>query len=172
MEKCMTKKSLSTIFSVFFLATACIAQSTNNLYGKSVQEVQLSISVSNSVIVVGSELVISAEIKNLSTNVIYLSESSPEMDFNVLLTSDSGKVYKLTPPAVVFTRLLRTDLKPGESRDWIIHVGINKYFEPPSLVATDKNIEPGDYILKATRHFSKNNSIFELESNLLKVQIK
>lgn len=169
----MTNKSLGTIFSVFFLATACIAQSNTNLdFGQSVQVVQLSISVSNNVIAVGSELIISAEIKNLSTNVIHLSESSPEMDFNVFLTSDSGKVYKLTPPAVVFTRLLRSDLKPGESRDSIIHVGVNKYFEPPSLVAIDKNIEPGDYTLKATRHFSKNNSICELESNLLKVQIK
>ena len=161
---------------IVFCANTLLSQSNNrqisDAWGESDHGVQLSITISNSVVAVGSEFIIAAEIKNSSTNIIYFGESSPEMDFNVILTSGVGKIFKLTPPAVVFARLLHMDLKPRETRNWIIHVGVDRYFEPPGLAAINKNIEAGNYTLKATRFFSFKTGRHELASNSIELLIK
>jgi len=171
-------KTFSALLIIVYSTVACMAQSTNNFGtiipngSQSVNEVQLSVTVSNNVISVGSMFSIFVQMKNSSTNTIYMSESSPEEDFSVFLISNSGNVYELTPTPFRFTRLMRAKLNPGESRDWVIHVGVNRYFEPPGLVATNKNIEPGDYTLQAMRHFSINDNVFKLDSNSLNIQIR
>jgi hypothetical protein len=120
-------------------------------------------------------LTIYARVKNSSTNIIYIGESSPESDFIVLLKDDSGKVYQLTQRPWVSTLNTITTLDSGTSRDWVMHLTVSSYYDPPGIIPTKTGVPPGGYMLQAKRHFSlsKNNVKFEsVESNLLKVQIK
>jgi hypothetical protein len=174
------KKSFYSILIATFFVTACGAQTTNVLelpfteWGESIHGVQLAIALTNNIIPAGSELVVFTRMKNSSTNVIYIGESSPESDFVVSVKSDSGKIYQLTQTHWVHSRFMLATLNPGASRDLVIHAGVDRYYEPPDIVSTKKNVPPGNYTLKATRTFSWTRNSVKLdsvESNLLKVQI-
>ena len=146
---------------------------TNNNWGSPVCGVQMSINISNNVIDVGSGFVINIEIRNSSTNTISLGESNPEKDFTVLLTDKSGKTYQLTRTDPFFTRLLRMDLKPAESHDWTLSVGIDKYYESPGFVATNQSVPPREiHAWSDSKVWCRRRTFLELQSNLLKVQIK
>jgi hypothetical protein len=129
-------------------------------WGKPVQGVRLSITLSNDIVAVGEETTLSAAITNSSTNSITLA-----VGFTVLLTSDTGKIYQLVTPVLLQSgRVVEKNLEPGGSRSWNI----------PLKVRGD--IKPGNYTLEATKSFSVSNGRsfvgFRLVSNDLKVQVK
>jgi hypothetical protein len=123
-------------------------------------------------VTVGAEMPISAEIENSSSNIIYIGESRPETDFRATLTSGTGKVYTLTPPDAVSTYNTLRPLNPGASASWTIHVGVNRYYAPPGLIPTDRDIESLTYTLNVARTFIEKDRAYKLESNSLKIQIK
>ena len=149
--------------AVFFGVNACVAQTNDSVtftnWGESIEGVQMSIAITNNIIADSSQILIKAEIRNSSTNIIQLVELPPEEAFVVTSTSDYGTIY-LTPfpDSDRYLMAKRTDLKPGESRDWNIPV-------------TSGNNGDGYYdTLKATRNFSIDNSVYVLVSNSLKVK--
>jgi hypothetical protein len=161
-KKLMIKKIFGIMCLLGFWGNICAAQSITN-WGESVHDVQLSITLSNNIINIGSTVLISAIIQNLSTNVISLLERSPLTDFNVTLSSSLGKEYKLTPDRrnMPITRSFTMNLNPGEVRDLRI------------VVTISKDIKAGDYTLKAKRNFiSIGGDGGELVSNPLKVHIQ
>jgi uncharacterized membrane protein len=164
----MIKKILSIICIIVVGIKVCSAQASGpqlvKSWGKSIEGVQLSITLSNNLIATGSRATIVAEINNSSTNDIYIGESSyNNRDFKVFLESSDGKLFKLTPNLTpgeqISSRMIRRRLKPGESHNWNI------------LVTIGKNIEPGDYMLKATRNVIIDHRSLDLTSNPLKVRI-
>jgi hypothetical protein len=149
-------KSIWYLSLILFVGSSCLAQSNDH------QGIQLSIALTNNIFRAGSLIAISSEINNPSTNIVYLTETDPASDFVISITNDSGKTYRLTSDRSFFPRFLRVTINilPGKRRDWLV-----------SLIL-DKNIEAGDYKLKATRSVYTGGISFKLESNLLKVQVK
>jgi uncharacterized membrane protein len=119
-------------------------------WGNAVEGVQLSVNSTNNIVVVDSTTTLFARIRNLSTNTITLTVSDLRVnDFTVYLTDSSKNIYKIAEPSgAVFAVFPPINITPGESHILTISLTV------------DKNIEPGDYTLKATRHFSINNSFF------------
>ncbi|HTB82831.1 MAG TPA: hypothetical protein VK742_04185 [Candidatus Sulfotelmatobacter sp.] len=123
--------------SVLFFLTAiainiCKAQSdasqTNSIWNESVQGVHLSIAISNSVIALGSTVIVFAKIQNASTNTIKMAEEGVLRDFDVILKDGFGKETKLSPDTSRWPRTFSKSvtIKPGETREWKIPVTINK----------------------------------------------
>jgi len=166
----MNKSSILKLMILVFAAlgvnqTTLSQELVTNLtnIGASVNGVTLSIDLSNRVVALGSTISVSARIKNASTNVIIVGEAHSDTDFTVFLASGSGKIYKrITPkPSDQYFRTFEMDIAAGAAYDWRIPVII------------PKDTEPGDYTLVATRRFYyRDDSLFELVSNPLKVQIK
>ena len=165
----------ATIFAVSGI-TACAGTNsyetiTNS--GPAVCDVQMSITLSNKVLFIGSNLVITAQIRNASTNVIYLHVSEkPTSDSHVSLIGISGTVHEFTPEEskhpveAVFVNLFPS-IAPGKAYIYEIPVGI------------DKTIKPGIYKFRVTRQFAlhENGKMIPcsegpLISNFLEVQIK
>lgn len=158
-------------------ATSLVAQPSrqqaDDVWGRPVEGVKMSIAISNSVMAIGTNFSITVKIVNLSTNVVLIGESLPENDFKVSLMTQSGqKTYQLTRNAFAYSRFIVTNLIPGGIRDWTIRLSLNKYYEPPGFIATEKNIPAGNYTLKAIRKCGTKNGSLNLESNSLKIQIK
>ena len=166
----MIKSSILKLMMLVFAAlganqTALSQELVTNLtnIGASVNGVTLSIDSSNRVVALDSTIWLSALIKNASTNVITVGESNTETDFAVFSASGSGKIYKqLTPKrSDQYYRFFEMDIAAGAAHDWRIPVII------------PKDTAPGDYTLVAIRRFYyRDDSLFELVSNPLKVQIK
>jgi hypothetical protein len=160
----MTMKILAALTSFVTLASnMCIAESNNPPilmnWGKSVQGVQLSISITNNVIKPGEETRIKTIITNSGTNAIDLSMTGSDTDFDLFLTNGAGRGYNLTPEFIVGSTFYYTVNKT------------NKFAEEiPLTVGT--NVEPGDYTLYAYRRFSSGDGHFRLESNPIKLQVK
>ena len=146
------------------VAAVCTVHASNSQaitnWGNSVQGVQLAITMTNSVFQVGSSSTVESVTTNSSTNTITVDISAPTMNLGVFLTNDTGKSYHVTTPMMIRGPRQLVKIKPGEESAESIPVTFGE------------NIEPGDYTLKATRHFSMNGKDFELVSNLLKVQLK
>jgi hypothetical protein len=153
------KTLLLLCFAAVFTVQAGNSQTITN-WGESVQGVQLSITVTNSVFRVGSSAAVASVTKNSSTNVIVVDIFAPTVVFDLLLTSDTGKLYHVTTPMKIRGPRQLVEIKPGEESAESIPMTFGE------------NIEPGDYTLKATRHFSMHGKDFELVSNFLKVQLK
>ena len=187
------KLLFSTILYVPFLVATCNAQLTGNSainhneWGKSVNGIRMSIAVSNSVISVDAELAVSVKMENLSTNIVYIQEFSPESDFEFVLKDNSGKAFQLTQSVWVGMGDNYSPLEPNEIHDWILHLPVDRYYEPTSMTVDGhfdfhtqpikKHFPPGDYTLEATHPMRLSKSETQLEvdsvaSNLLKVQIK
>jgi hypothetical protein len=134
-------------------------QETNINWGKSVQGVQLSITMTNNVFQISSSSTVESVITNSSTNAITVDISAPTIHFGVYLTNDTGKSYHVTP-------LLKIR-EPGRL------VTINPDGEQSESIPVifEDNIEPGNYTLKAKRTFSSSDGNFTLESNSIKVTI-
>lgn len=101
-----------------------------------------------------------------------MAESSPEQVFSVFLTGASGTTYQITPTFFSATRLMELNLKPGERHGWVIHVWVNRYFEPPGFIPTNKNVPVGSYALKVVTKVAVQNQVFDAESNQIEIQIK
>src|SRR5665213_167728 len=121
--------------------TQCVAQSNGppavTNWGKSVQGVQLGITMTNNVFRVGSSTVVESVTKNASANSITVNDSVPAASFDVVLTSRTGKLYHvLTLNPIMYPAILKT-IQIGEQ--------IGKSI-PVTFAA---NIPAGDYTLKA-----------------------
>ena len=158
------KKILLLCFVAICMVRAGNSQTITN-WGHSVQGVQMAITMTNSVFQVGAQAAVLSVTKNLSTEVVKVDISAPTINFDVILTSSTGKLYHVTTPtAIGYPTIFRT-INPEEERSESIPVTFGK-------TRFGDTVEPGDYTLKATRHFSMNGKDFELVSNLLKVQVK
>jgi hypothetical protein len=160
----MLKIMLGTICLMVCWISACVGQTnsteTISNWGEDVQGVQLSITMTNTIIEIGSTITLVTVIKNTSTNSIQLAQIWQPADYDVLLKSGADKVYHLIQQPLVIRMKTMLTMSPGEQNVRIIPATIGK------------NIEPGDYTVQATRSFSMNGTSFRLESNLLKVQVK
>ena len=150
------------------IGASCIMLSAANLWagepsgiqtntGGSIHGIQLSITLSNSVIAIGSTFSVSVTIQNSSTNVVKMVETGMSDDFVIILASSSGKDYRLTPDTSKWPHTFRyiTKINPGENHTWKI----------PEAVP--KDIKNGSYTLKAsTAHVG-----FEIISNSLKIDV-
>jgi uncharacterized membrane protein len=157
------KMTLVLTFIAVVSANLCLAQPSGHpagvSWGQSVEGVRLLITMTNTIVNAGKSNLIVAVIENSSTNAIRIADTGGTMGFDILLTSSAGKSYHLSPKVDDFMRKTVT-IKPGEQNSSAIPVTIGK------------NIEPGDYTLKATRFFYVKDDHFQLESNVLRVQIK
>ena len=162
----MERMMVCGICAVVLWSGICYGQTsgsgTNTNWGESVKGVQLSITLSNNVILRGSTTYITATIRNSSANVITIVETGPLAGFDVLLTSSAGKLYKLKNHIRVKGRKeTMLKLQPGGSYDWAIAATISK------------DIEAGEYMLQAIRRYWLNDGpVDDLKSNSLKVQVK
>jgi len=160
----MIKKMLGTMCLIVFGTNLCVAQTTSqsdtNNWGNSIQGIQLSISMTNSVVETRSSIAVMAIIKNSSTNIIYSGELEDSADYDLILANDAGNKYHLIPRASWLHLVKTLTLNPGEQDVRTIFATIGR------------NTETGDYTLQATRTFNMVGVRYKLESNLLKVQIK
>ena len=164
----MTGKIFSIICAAILVVNQCMAQSNNSQiatnWGQSVQGVQLMITMTNRVFKIGSSSVVTSVTRNSSTNAITIDISAPTADFDVLLISETGKLYHITTPLNI--RVLSTPvmINPSEEKSESIPVtfGVTRFGDA---------VEPGDYTLKATRAFSSSGGDFTVESNSIKVTI-
>jgi hypothetical protein len=132
-------------------------------WGESVQGVQMAITMTNSVVEAGPEIPLVAVIKNSSTNKVKFYETGMPGDFYVALTGSAGERYDIIQlPITTHMQNLRA-IYPGEQNVRTLPVSFGK------------NIRPGDYTLQAARGFyvgDGDDGWIQLESNLLKVQVK
>lgn len=148
----------------------CLAQSTN--HSPAVEDVQLSISLTNNVIPVGSMFSVFAEMTNTSTNPVYISETTPEQDFLIFLTNSSGTVYQISPSPFHKTGSTVRTLNPGDKHDWSINAWVSRYYEPPGYTPTHQNVPTGNYTMKVTTKLATQYKVFKAESNVVEIQIK
>lgn len=157
------KYALILICAVIFGEDLCLSQSNRLVgtigWGKSVQGIQLSVAMTNDIFQVGYSTFVTAVTRNSSTNAITMDISVPMLNFDVSLTSDNGKTYHVTVRTIILHPRKFVTIQPG---------GENVVSIP---VTFRDEIEPGDYTLKAVRHFKLNEKEFILESNSIKVQI-
>src|SRR5579863_3793246 len=132
------RQLLCILFIAVFGVKTCVAQPTNSApstnWGKSFSGVQMSIAVNNNAFAIGSSFVISIQITNSSTNILFMGDSRPDVDFTAFLTDQLGKAYQLTPSVFAYTRLTATGVNPDDCRVWKIGVSLNKYYDPPGWV--------------------------------------
>jgi hypothetical protein len=157
---------LTFVICSFFTIVAKQAYSQlNNDWGESVLGGQLSITVTNNLIVAGTNTTLECRIKNSSTNLISLGHPLvlPD-DTHLFLISSSDKLSELTPSRIFGSMIAGPAVKAGETYEW------------PKSFEIGTNFEPGEYKLKATRFIysinGTNHQTVKLESNLLEVQIK
>jgi hypothetical protein len=142
-------------------------------WGKSVQGVQLSITLATNVFQLGSSATVESLTRNTSTNDVVVDIFAPTAVFDVLLTNRTGKSYHITTPTAIRGPRQFVVLKPGDKSAEAIPVTFGK-------TRFGDTVEPGDYTLLATRHFSaatedyvhEGEGAFKLESNSLKVEVK
>jgi hypothetical protein len=164
----MTGRYFSVICAAILTANQCVAQSNNSQmaanWGQSVQGVQLEITMTNSVYQVGSSSVVASVTRNSSENAITIDISAPTVNYDVLLTSETGKLYHITTPLKIreLTKLVMINHGEEKSESIPVTFGVTRFGDA---------VEPGEYMLKATRKFVLNDKEYTLESNSLKVQI-
>ena len=171
-------KLLNTILITSMFAYLCQGQ-TNNLlnqsidWGPSVNRVQMSVSMSNSVVAAGSIAHVALEMKNLSKRVVGMAgrinrdRLSPSLvpECTISLTAVSGERYTLTPERPVdYADVPPVSIQDGMTNMWKVPLDIKGL------------IVPGDYTLSATQSCffmdGTNHDHFQLVSNVLKVQVK
>jgi hypothetical protein len=163
----LQKLTLIALFMAVVYPNLCAGQQSQDnkhlAWGTSVQGVRISISMKNAVVTRQSPAEVEAVITNSSTNdIVLLLVRGPE-DVFLTLTNAAGKEYILTPPLEdneLFGSKSFTHIKAGNATLTTIPVILKK------------EIDQGDYVLKATRDFSVGDKQFKIESNLLDVQVK
>ena len=126
-------------------------------WGRPVQGIQILIYTTNTVVEPGSSIEVLGVITNASTNHIRYLDQTAAMNFDLTLRNASGKSYYLTPQLPTGNRI--GGLNAGRQIRMIIPVSFWK------------SIEPGDYVLIATRNFSSIAGDFKMESNPLRIRI-
>ena len=141
-------KILATVTIV--IGSPALAQPTNDWItatkcGNAVSGVRLSISLNTNIIAISSALTVHAEVKNTSTNTVYIFHSGRlPHDFGVFVTDESGKRFDLTPkrqkyPVNPDFGSLNLDVRPGSAR------------EDEARITLGKELKPGKYRLELTR---------------------
>lgn len=168
-------KSNIAILVLSILSTAiCMGQSTNlsgaipREWGAPISGVRLSVTLTNTIIPVGSGFSVFADVENTSTNIVFIGDSGPTLDFSVSLVDKTGRTYQITKTPFNLTRRISLKLPPGATVGWTIPVGCDRYYQAPGYIPIKKDVPSGDYVLKATRMFSPR----DLESNFVRVKIK
>lgn len=160
---------LCTIVGAISWTNICLAQSNNSQpftgWGESVYGVQLSIGLSNNVVIADSSLNLQCRINNSSTNLIFWPVINLTQGFIVSLTNNFGKAYELIPDdttkMMTITYSMPCKVQAGETYECSIPIKIGK------------NIDSGTYTLVAKRvFFTADKKSHELISNTLQVQIK
>lgn len=156
--------ALISICTIATGANLCAAQlndvqSITN-WGQSIQGFKLAIKMTNNVFKVGSPSVVTAVFGNSSTNSIIVDLTAPSLNFDAMLTNDTGRLYHISTTNIILLlpRQLVT-IEPGEQSVEDVPVTFGQ------------EIEPGNYSLKAARTFTLNDSEFTLESNSIKVTL-
>jgi hypothetical protein len=152
LKNIMNKKLAAICFTIFGIGL-CIAQTnfqaiTN--WGTSRSGVQLSIALTNNLIIASSETTLSVKIKNSSSNNIALMD-----DLTVYLKDKSGNEYMIKSPVLFHLERIVENIKSGEIRNWSIPLTVGK------------DIQAGDYTLKAARKLRMNirpNKFFQQTS--------
>ena len=171
-------KLVNTVLVVVMWGAFCYGQ-TNKLltqstdWGPSVNRVQLSLSMSNSVLTSNSTVYVRLEMKNVSRRVVGmagriigdLAAPSVVPECTVKLIAASGERYTVTPERpLVYVDAPPVSIQNGTTNGWKVPLDIKGA------------IVPGDYTLRATQSCvfmdGTNHGHFELVSNVLKVQVK
>jgi hypothetical protein len=165
----MIRKLIGLPLVCILSVSLCKAQSSNSLsrkWGGNSFGVQLSIDVSTNVITRGSEFTFRCRIKNTSTNNVFYSVTEPKYNFQISISNNSGKTYRLSPDPVsqpIFHNPLMHKLIRGETYEQAIKLKI------------DEAIPPGNYRLKCRFKFyiraNKSHAEHELESNIIEVEL-
>jgi hypothetical protein len=145
-------------------------------WGPGVQGVQLSISLTNNIFQVGSSATVESVTQNSSTNDIVVDIFAPTVVFDVVLTNSAGKSYHITTPMRIRGPSQFVTIKPGDNSAESIPVTFGQ-------TRFGDTVEPGEYTLLATRHFSfvthdlrpgdeAELADLKLESNVLKVRVR
>ncbi len=163
------------ILAAYFVGLgSCCGQTKETLtptqWGPLVAGVQLAIGLTNTVIHLGSNVVLSTWIKNASTNTIGIGiTGDPIYDLHVSLIETSGGVHDMTPkgPHAAEPNLV-AGMFPNETNRVYI-----------TIRSLDSGLRPGSYRLRATRPFLPKTGnpagpgdFRELVSNVLDVQIQ
>jgi len=156
----------SIIFLLCLVEKPAYAQWTIGREG-SFTNVILSINLETNVVAMGSNYTLIAQIKNSSSNFVYVSDTETTC---LCLTNNSGDVYESFP-------LLRSDfdnrahktadgIEAGTIHQWPLAFKIDKRIE-------GKNVISGTYTLVAIRNFSTaDHKSHKLVSNPVEVQIR
>ena len=129
--------SLMLALIVGFSAGEARSQSVTN-WGDSVEGIQLSITVSNSVVAVGSSIMLQCLVKN-STNRFVIFAGNPDLDMQIALSNESGQTYDLS--------MFPSNFRPGSDPGFGLQPGeLERYAIPINL---PKGLQSGVYSLKA-----------------------
>lgn len=156
---------LSVVLIALPIEIAFSQPATN--WGKPLYGTQLSISLSNCVMTLGSTNTLHCWIKNSSTNDVEIwREMSSLPELGCYITNSSGKAYELSSAG-----------PHGGSHISDIHLNAGEIYECFFPVELAKGISPGDYEFKAVEWMyvplnNTNNPGGFLESNVLKVHIR
>lgn len=153
--------------SLVALASKAHSEATNQ-FGSPVFGAQLSVSVSNNVIMAGSKIFLHCLIRNSSTNDVIFMLTDTRLMYEVSLIDDSGKNFELNnPDNYDGDHIMNSKVSPGESREYYVPLMLNV------------KIKPGNYKIVAKQRihiFRKPDrqgiQRGELVSNKLDVQIK
>jgi len=126
-------------------------------WGRPVQDIRMSITMTNNTMDRGSSINVVGVITNSSSRAIRLEIPAY---FDVVLSNDVGKLYHLIPPVLSHTLHGLETIEPGQET------------VTPISAAVVNNIELGDYSLQVSRRFTSSDGDFKLESNLLKIAVK
>jgi hypothetical protein len=153
------KKNIYSI-CLFGLFASCLFHSKEcfggDYWGKAVQDVKLTINMTNDVFLVGSSVAFEAVITNASAVPIIVDKN---FTLTVIIKNDEGNSFDVTASKMILYPIQPVPVPPGE-----------RYTNFASATF-EQNVEPGDYTLHATQTFQSNNKHFTLESNLIKIKI-
>ena len=163
----MKQFRISLVLAFLIFTAGKTHAETTNQWGSPVFGTQLSISLSNSVITAGSEVLLFCSITNLSTNNVCFTKTDSRGMYEVFLLDDLGQSIEINNPANVGDVSLRMGgVRPGES------------FKCPVPLVFNDIINPGHYKIIAKqkifllKNFDHKNMIHgELVSNSLDVNV-
>jgi len=129
-------------------------------------DVQLMVSLRNSVLLAGSTIPVKLQIVNSSTNTLTTGPSKPGVPIFTmsLIKADGNRSHPITitpDPEPITTVLPLINISAGETKVW------------DAQVALKKEIAPGDYLLMATLRLGLNGpNYIDPNSNYLKVRVE
>jgi len=128
-------------------------------WGKSLHNVQLSITLTNDNFKVHSPTIVTALTRNSGTNAVEMEVAFPAANFDLLLESATGRVYHVVTPTLARGMLQFVTVNSREERTETIPVTFGE------------EIEPGNYTLKTIRFLGFKDEQFKVVSNVIKVKI-